>query len=139
MNQVTYKNRYKDDIIFTHEGDTVTMEGGKWFRYGLSNDYSVAYAAYINDGGTESKEEFEKLVHEYDNEAKSYTEFAKKYQPMVFSSNEICMVDPSGGPYIALGNNLNSFWPKREYQDLIVHSISFDSSKEDSIVTFKIK
>lgn len=32
-NKVTYFNRYKDPITFTHEGDTVTMKGGKWLRW----------------------------------------------------------------------------------------------------------
>jgi hypothetical protein len=55
------------------------------------------------------------------------------------------MVDPSGGPYISLGNNLKEFWPKGEYQDLIVDSIKFvpqsDEDKDDykSTVIFKIK
>jgi len=97
------------------------------------------------DGGAAEMEEFEKLVHEYDDEAKSYTELAKKYQSLVFSSDKISMVDPSGGPYISLGNNLKEFWPKGEYQDLIVESIKFvpqsDEDKDDykSTVIFKIK
>jgi hypothetical protein len=91
MNKVTYKNRHRDEIIFTHEGDTVTMEGGTWMRW-----------SYDEDG-------------------------------------TITMVDPSGGPYIELGNNLKEFWPNEEYQDLIIESISLDSSKETNTVTFKIK
>jgi len=124
-NVAVYHNRYRDNITFEHIGDEVIMKGGSWFRYGLSNDY--------------------KLVHEYDDEAKSYTELAKKYQSLVFSSDKISMVDPSGGPYISLGNNLKEFWPKGEYQDLIVESIKFvpqsDEDKDDykSTVIFKIK
>jgi hypothetical protein len=144
-NVSVYFNRYKDKITFEHIDDEVIMKGGSWFRYGLSNDYSVAYKAYVEDGGTEPIEVFEKLVHQYDDEAKSYTELAKKYQLLVFSSDEISMVDPSGGPYISLGNNLKEFWPKGEYQDLIVESIKFvpqsDEDKDDykSTVIFKIK
>lgn len=53
----------------------------------------------------------------------------------------ITMVDPSGGPYIELGNNLNAFWPKAEYQDLIVESISLKNGEDDNTTTviFKIK
>ena len=146
-NIAVYHNRYNDEITFEHIGDEVIMTGGSWFRYGLSNDYSVAYEAYVADGGTESTEVFEKLVHQYDEEAKSYTELAKKYQPKVFSSKEISMVDPSGGPYIALGSNLKQFWPKGEYQDLVVESIKFGPNEESdneedkykSIIIFKIK
>jgi hypothetical protein len=93
MNQVTYKNRYKDIITFTHEGDTVTMQGGRWIRWAFEDD------------GT------------------------------------IIMVDPSGGPYIELGNNLAHFWPKGEYKDLIVESITVGDHDENdgTVVTFKIK
>ena len=144
-NVAVYHNRYRDEITFEHIDDEVIMTGGNWFRYGLSNDYSKAYHQYVMDGGAAEMEEFEKLVHEYDDEAKSYTELAKKYQSLVFSSDKISMVDPSGGPYISLGNNLKEFWPKGEYQDLIVESIKFvpqsDEDKDDykSTVIFKIK
>lgn len=90
-NKVTYFNRYKDAITFTHEGDTVAMEGGRWIRWSYDDD------------------------------------------------DTITMVDPSGGPYIELGNNLKGFWPKGEYQDLIIESISLDSSNGSATVTFKIK
>lgn len=94
MNQVTYTNRYKDKITFTHEGDTVKMEGGHWVRW-----------AYEDDG-------------------------------------TITMVDPSGGPYIEVGNNLKEFWPKGEYQDLIIESITigdYNNDTRSSPVTFKIR
>ena len=54
----------------------------------------------------------------------------------------ITMVDPSGGPYISLGENLKDFWPKGKYQDLIVESIKInfeDKKQDDVIITFKIK
>lgn len=146
-NIAVYGNRYRDNITFEHIGDEVIMKGGSWFRYGLSNDYSVAYKAYVDDGGTEPIEVFEKLVHQYDEEAKSYTELARKYQSYVFSSKEINMVDPSGGPYISLGDNLKKFWPKGDYQDLIIKSIEFapnqesedENEKNKSTIIFKIK
>ena len=144
-NVAVYFNRYKDKITFEHIDDEVIMEGGNWFRFGLENDYNKAYYQYVMDGGAAEMEEFKKLVHEYDKELLQYTELAKKYQPLVFSSDEISMVDPSGGPYISLGNNLKEFWPKGEYQDLIVESIKFvpqsDEDKDDykSTVIFKIK
>ena len=144
-NVAVYFNRYKDKITFEHINNEVIMEGGNWFRFGLENDYNKAYYQYVMDGGAVEIEEFKKLVHEYDKELLEYTELAKKYQPLVFSSDEISMVDPSGGPYISLGNNLSEFWPKGEYQDLIVESIKFvpqsDEDKDDykSTVIFKVK
>ena len=144
-NVAVYHNRYRDEITFEHIDDEVIMKGGNWFRFGLENDYSKAYHQYVMDGGAAEMEEFNKLVHEYDKELLQYTELAKKYQPLVFSSDEISMVDPSGGPYISLGNNLKEFWPKGKYQDLIVESIKFvpqsDEDKDDykSTVIFKIK
>jgi len=146
-NIAVYGNRYRDYSTFEHVSNEVIMRGGSWFRYGLSNDYSVAYKAYVEDGGTEPLEVFEKLVHQYDEEAKSYTELARKYQSKVFSSKEISMVDPSGGPYISLGDNLKKFWPKGDYQDLIVKSIEFapnqesedENEKNKSTIIFKIK
>jgi len=144
-NVAVYSNRYNDKITFTHIDDEVIMEGGSWFRYGMENDYSKAYKAYVDNGGTESIEVFKKLVHQYDDEAKSYTELAKKYRLLVFSSDIINMVDPSGGPYIALGDNLKRFWPKGNYQDLVIKSIKFAPQPENidkddykSIVIFKV-
>ena len=92
-NKVTYHNRYRDKIIFEHNGDEVIMTGGSWMRYGIADD-----------------------------------------------NETITMVDPSGGPYIELGNNLNEFWPKGEYQDLIVESISLNNGEgETTTVIFKVK
>jgi len=90
-NKVTYHNRYRDKIIFEHNGDEVTMTGGKWIRY-----------SWDDDGNT-------------------------------------TMVDPSGGPYISLGDNLKAFWRQAKYQDLIIESIKFDTKNEEPIVKFKIK
>jgi len=54
-------------------------------------------------------------------------------------NNTINMVDPSGGPYISLGDNLKEFWPRGQYQDLIIEKITLDSNKDSSLVTFKVK
>lgn len=58
----------------------------------------------------------------------------------IADDDSINMVDPSGGPYIELGNNLNHFFPKGEYQNLIVESIRLkDVGGEATTVIFKIK
>jgi hypothetical protein len=50
------------------------------------------------------------------------------------------MVDPSGGPYIIIGDNLAKFWPRGEYQNLIVESITLKNGENETTdVIFKIK
>ena len=58
----------------------------------------------------------------------------------IADDDSINMVDPSGGPYIEIGNNLNKFWPRDEYQDLIIESITLRNGEGDTMdVVFKIK
>ena len=129
-----YKNRHKDEIVFEHERNTVIMTGGNWFRYGWPNVYDKAYQAFIEDNAKHliplmNFEEFKKEVHNYKNEA------MRPYSELVYSDkNIIDMVDPSGGPYISLGDNLKEFFGK-EYQNLIITEIKL----EENTVTFKIK
>ena len=132
--KAVYKNRYRDEITFEHEGNTVVMTGGSWFRYGWPNVYDKAYQAFIEDNAKHlipliDFEEFKKEVHNYKNET------MRPYSELVYSDKDtIDMVDPSGGPYISLGDNLKGFFGK-EYQDLIITEIKL----EENIVTFKIK
>jgi len=129
-----YKNRYKDEITFEHEGDTVVMTGGSWFRYSWPNVYDKAYEAFIQDNAKHliplmSLEEFKKEVHNYKDET------MRPYSQLVYSDKDtIDMVDPSGGPYISLGDNLKEFFGK-DYQDLVITEIKF----KENVVTFKIK
>ena len=106
-----YKNRYGSEFIFTPlEDGNVLWEGDfKYCRYGFPNDYSKAYAKYLEDQGGEpysdhtwSISQFEVAVHEYvENEA---TDFSKKYRELVESNRSIInMVEPSGGPYMTSG------------------------------------
>lgn len=94
MNKTAYRNRYGDIITFEHIGNQVIMKGGKWLRYGFSNE-----------------------------------------------DDSIDMVDPSGGPYISIEDNLNEFWPKGKYQDLLIERIEVGDGNEvdGSIVTFTLK
>jgi hypothetical protein len=131
--KAVYKNRYKEEITFEHEGSTVIMTGGSWFRYGWPNVYDKAYQAFIEDTTKPlipmDLEEFEKEVHNYNNQA------MRPYSQLVYSDKDVInFVDPSGGPYISLGDNLKVFFGK-EYQDLIVTEIKL----EENTVTFKIK
>jgi hypothetical protein len=111
MEPRTYKNRYGDEFTFTRdENHDILWEGEfKYCRFGMPNDYTKAYNAYINDVDTPMVfEEFKEKVHTYDVETSQY--IYDKYNRMVETlRNEIDMVDPSGGPYISRGMPLDSF------------------------------
>lgn len=108
----TYKNRYNDTYTFTEdENHDILWEGEfKYCRFGMPNDYTRAYNAYINDVATPMVfEEFKEAVHKYDDVKREYV-LGDKYVRMVDSlKDEIDMVDPSGGPYISRGMPLDSF------------------------------
>lgn len=119
-----YRNRYGDEYKFELMPNGNIMWTGKfeWCRWGVPNVYDKAYAKYQEDGGTESLLIFTKMVHEWDDEKDTYTETAKKYGQYVYSDNDtIDMVDPSGGPYIARGNDMGKYF-SAEFAGKIVHS-----------------
>ena len=106
----TYKNRYGDVFTFTKDDNQdILWEGNfEYCRFGMPNDYTKAYNAYVNDGGKFSFNEFKDSVHEWNDETNDYS--FPEYVRMVESlPNEIDMVDPSGGPYITRGMSLASF------------------------------
>jgi hypothetical protein len=108
--QTLYKNRYEDEFTFTEDVDgNVLWEGDFMYcRFGMPNDYTKSYNKYVEDGGTLSIEDFKSAIHEFDTE-KGYA-FDYKYRSLIESSKDkIDMVDPSGGPYISVGMNLDSF------------------------------
>ena len=107
----TYKNRYNDIFTFTRDDNHDILWEGQfnYSRIGLPNDYTKAYEAYCNDTEKQmSLEHFKKAVHEWDDETSKhyYPEYVKMVESL---SNEISMVDPSGGPYISRGMPLDSF------------------------------
>jgi hypothetical protein len=106
----TYKNRYGDVFTFTEDdnGDILWEGDFEYSRFGMPNDYTKAYNAYVSDGGKFSFNEFKDSVHEWNDEINDYG--YPKYIRMIESLvNEIDMVDPSGGPYITRGMSLSSF------------------------------
>jgi hypothetical protein len=111
----TYKNRYGDEYTFTRdENHDILWEGDfKWCRFGMPNDYTKAYEAYCNDVETPMPlEEFKTAVHHYDDETLTYD--FPEYNRMVESlTDEIEMIDPSGGPYITRGMPMDSFGFKK--------------------------
>ena len=152
--QTTYLNRYRDKIVFTHEGDTVVMTGynPEWLGCSYENDYDEAYLSYINDlGGVFDpidflpycykegkkipvipKAQFIRYLFEYDSELKEY-KCPKKYRVLVKTTSIINNVDPSGGPYISVGDNLNEFF--NDGVKRVIESIEIQPGK----TVFKIK
>lgn len=116
-----YKNRYGDVYTFSRdENHDILWEGEfKYCRFGMPNDYTRAYTAYledrkdVDDDKILSLEEFKNDVHEYQGDKFLYPEYVKMVDSI---TNEISMIDPSGGPFISRGMPLDSFG----YKDYIV-------------------
>jgi hypothetical protein len=111
----TYKNMYNYIFTFTRDDNhDILWEGEfKYCRFGMPNDYTKAYEAYCNDyKAPMSLEFFKKAVHEWDDETSRH--YYPEYVTMVESlTDEISMIDPSGGPYISRGMPLDSFGFKK--------------------------
>jgi hypothetical protein len=122
-----YSNRYKDKIVFSLDEDKVYMRGQPmdYMRYGLSNDYTEAYLKYLLD----NKDRQDDVMSEKSFEIKMEedVEFFKKYSKFTKSSEEIYMVDPSGGPYIQLGSNLAYYFKVKG--NIIVKKIDIDEEE----------
>lgn len=103
----TYTNRHGDTFTFTFtpNGDVV-MEGDFTFcRVGFKNDYTRAYQTYVNDANDPiTLSRFKEVVHG--------DGFPPKYRLLVESTQELNMVDPSGGPFLALGMDATMVHPE---------------------------
>ena len=120
---VEYKNRYGDVYTFTKQEDgNVLWEGSfKYHRTSSPNVYKEAYQQYRKDGGDMHIEDFKKEVHHYDDVTFEHSEISKKYRSLVYSDiNTIDMVDPSGGPYITEGMDME--WIDKSFKGRIVSS-----------------
>lgn len=109
MKTTEHINRYNDKFTFTDlENGNVLWEGNfKYCRFGMPNDYTAAYAKYQEDGGEMSLDEFKEKVHEYDTENSEYKMGRELVSLIGSKTNEIDMVDPSGGPYLARGGKIH--------------------------------
>ena len=109
METNTYTNRYGEIYTFTPTSDGNIFWSGSFShtRFAWPNDYSVAYKTYLEQGGTMPLEEFKKKVHEYNNETKEYVMGRELVSLITSDTTKIDMVDPSGGPYICTGMELN--------------------------------
>lgn len=115
--KVVYNNRYRVPITFERTGKKrVKMSNyGEWYRCGWPNVYDKAYEAYIEDCAKTypekvlSWEEFKKEVLNYEN--KEIFAYAK----LIYSDEKtINMFDPSGGPYLYSGLDLDTFFKSGE-------------------------
>ena len=105
MEKETYKNRYGDIYTFTSTSDgNILWEGSfSYTRFAWPNDYTAAYNAYLEQGGTMPLNEFKKKVHDWDDENKEWVMGVELIKLVTPDMSKIDMVDPSGGPYISTG------------------------------------
>ena len=118
-----YINRYKDKFTFTldDEGNILWEGDFEYSRGAWPNDYTDAYNRYVTDDCDSSAMmtpgEFKNAVHETDEHG--YTDFAMKYMQYVKSDkSKLCMVDPSGGPYIT--TDMDMKYISNEFEGMIV-------------------
>ena len=102
-----YTNRYGDKFLYTLQEDGNIMWTGKfeYCRIGMPNDYSKAWKYFNEVYGGLSFEDFKKDVHSYDEEKEAYV-FPDVITLITSKTDEINMVDPSGGPYLTSGMKL---------------------------------
>ena len=105
-----YVNRYGDVFTFEQKENGNVQWNGKFehCRYGMPNDYSLAWEVFQEDYGGMSYEDFKKNVHAYDEVKKEHV--FKDLLPLITPMKDIInMVDPSGGPFITEGMDLKEF------------------------------
>lgn len=105
-----YKNRYGDVYTFNQlENGNVQWSGNfEYCRFGMPNDYSLAWEVFQEEYGGMSYEDFKKNVHAYDEEKEQWV--FPDLLPLVSSKKDtINMVDPSGGPFITEGMDMKQF------------------------------
>lgn len=105
MKTQTHTNRYGEIYTFTPTDDGNIFWSGSFShsRFSWPNDYTKSYEAYLGQGGTMKLEEFKDKVHEYNNETKQYVMGKELVSLITSDTTKIGMVDPSGGPYICTG------------------------------------
>ena len=139
MNKIKYTNRYNDVFTFTKTEDgNILFEGEfKWMRCSWPNVYDRAYEAYcmdIDDDQVMTLGEFKVAVHDYDKETFKSTPLAEKYALLIYSNKDVIdMIDPSGGPYLAAGQDMGGF--SRSFNKMIIEE--FKSVPEGYLIIIK--
>lgn len=147
--KTTYYNRYGDNIIFEELNNTTVEMSGynpEWLRVGFANDYTDAYELYLNQCRFLEEPDFDYLVEDVKNHEcrpMSYQEFIYEvennkqylhYSKLVKADHNVYrMVDPSGGPYIAVGMNLGHY-----FNDKVVREVTEIKFLEKHKVIFTI-
>lgn len=119
--KIEFKNRYKDIYTFTTVEEGILWEGNfKWSRAAWPNNYDEAYEAYCKDEEHPmALQEFKEKVHSYDPNNFNLEELGKKYASLVHSDHsKICMVDPSGGPYLHSDTDMR--WIDPVFEGMII-------------------
>ena len=125
-----YTNRYNDEFTFTVLGNGNIQWSGnfEYCRFGMPNDYSLAWEVFQEDYGGMSYEDFKKNVHAYDEVKEEYV--FKDLLPLITSKTDIInMVDPSGGPYISEGMGLgilNKEWSDKTVVEFISNEDGYE-------------
>jgi hypothetical protein len=126
LEEVTYSNRYKDQIRFEFIGEkTIKVTGySPYYRMGWPNVYDKAYEAYVAEHAEHGMElvdfdQFKKIVHEYKDEELRLK--MRPYAELVYSDqNTIDMWDPSGGPYLHEGHDMREFFYKHKFPEPLI-------------------
>ena len=133
---VEYKNRYGDEYTFTKQEDGIILWEGPFehVRIGFPNVYKAAYQQFRKDGGQLNQHEFEEKVHEqiYDQDGNwvKAGPITEDYGPMVFSDTDnVNMVDPSGGPCLYQHTNLGNLFSD-EFNGLCISSFTWNKDKK---------
>ena len=128
--KTTYHNRYGDNIVFEELDDkTIEMTGhSDHYRVGYANDFSEAYEIYSMECKALTEPDMNLLVEDVkENNLRPMTfqEFAQHMTDTVHLKVEpyyhywklvtpdlsrYWMVDPSGGPYIAIGTDVGRYF-----------------------------
>jgi hypothetical protein len=152
--KTTYLNRYGDNIVFEHISDNQIKMSGynhSWMRCAYENDYDNAYQSYKEDCLALEEPDMDLLFDDLINNQLRHLTFEefqveahkdyfynnpklRKYSLLITSNtNDIHMVDPSGGPYISKRTDLGRYF--NDNKKRIVNKINFDNST----VIFTIK
>ena len=128
-----YVNRYGDKFTFEYnEKGNIQWSGNfQHCRFGAANVYDDAYNEYKRDGGTLSMKEFINEVHDIirdeNGDYVSPSHIGQSYGELVYSDwNTITMVDPSGGPYIALDMDMKLFGMKGKMNGFIHRDYGYE-------------
>jgi hypothetical protein len=123
-----WKNRHGDIYTFTPQEDGSILWEGKfeYCRVMHPTVYEKAYQQYRKDGGNMHIDTFREKIHEFrykNGECIGLAEIGKKYYHLIYSDDKtISGIDPSGGPYIKVHQELD--WLGEEFKDLCVSTIT---------------